>query len=171
MIFLPNLLSMMRLPLAFLFLQDNVSYRCLAIFLALITDALDGFLARRYSLSSQVGALLDPLMDKFFVFFLLAVLMQENRLTIWEAAAMACRDFSVMLFGGYLVFKGTLANYQFRSIWCGKLMTFLQFGVLLGLTCQIPIPGYVYGCFIAIGSLALVELYLSEIQTRVSKGN
>ena len=65
-----NFLSILRGPLALFFIIDNAFYRCLAIVLAMATDSLDGYLARRFQMTSQIGAFLDPLMDKFFVFFL-----------------------------------------------------------------------------------------------------
>src|SRR5262245_30373915 len=118
---LPNFISLIRLPLAFIFLQENPFYRALAIILALFTDFLDWFVARRYRLVNRFGTLLDPMMDKFFVFFVLSTLIKENRLSWSEAAFLICRDFSVILYGLYLAFRGRLLNYQFRAIWCGKI--------------------------------------------------
>lgn len=160
MITLPNLISLMRFPLAFLFLQENVFYRSLAILLAMVSDGLDGYLARRYSLSSKLGTLLDPLMDKFFAFFVLTIFVAENKLQLWEAAALICRDFSVLFFGLYLAFRGNFFTYRFRAIWCGKLTTFLQFTVFLALIFQIPVSPYLYLSFFILGFLALLELYL-----------
>lgn len=160
MLNLPNIISLMRFPLAFLFLQENIFYRSLAIFLAMISDGLDGYLARRYSWSSKLGTVLDPLMDKFFVFFVLGIFLAESRITIWEAGAFICRDFSVFFFGLYLAFKGNFFTYRFRAIWCGKLTTFLQFTVFLGLIFQIPIPPFLYTTFVILGFFALLELYL-----------
>lgn len=157
---LPNFISFLRMPLAFLFLQENPLYRCIAILLAMLTDGLDGFLARRYQLHSKLGTLLDPLMDKFFVVFVLVILLQESRITEWQAITMLCRDFSVIVFGVYLAFTRQLTSYQFRAIWCGKIATCLQLLVLIGLTCHMIIPDYVYGCFVVLGLMALIELYL-----------
>lgn len=162
MLTLPNLLSFLRIPLAFLFLQENVFLRFFAIILAMISDGLDGFLARRYQTSSKFGTLFDPFADKFFVVFVLSIFIRENRLTIWEAAAFICRDFSVFFFGIYLALKGKLSNYRFRAIWCGKITTFFQFMILLALTFKFDIPFFIYTFFIVLGMLALMELYLPE---------
>lgn len=159
---LPNVLSLLRIPLALLFLHQSVAYRAIAILIAMITDCLDGFLARRYSLSSKIGTTLDPLSDKFFVMFVLSVFIAEDRLSLWDAAAFICRDFSVVVFGIYLALTGNLANYKFRAIWCGKITTTLQFIVLLGLTLRYQIPDYVFSIFIVMGLLALVELYVHK---------
>lgn len=159
-----NFLSLLRGPLALLFLLDNPFYRCLAIILAMATDSLDGYLARKYRKTSQVGAFLDPLMDKFFVFFVVSMFIFEGHLKVWQALALISRDFAVLIFGFYLALRGTWANFQFRSIWSGKITTTLQFFVLLGLTFQIAIPVYIFWCFIVLGVLALFELYFIEQQ-------
>src|ERR1700761_9544100 len=102
MLTIPNLISLLRLPLALVFLQDNVFFRALALLLAMASDALDGYVARRYKETSRLGSVLDPLMDKFFVFFIMGVFYFEHRLSLWEAGTMLCRDISVILFGCYL---------------------------------------------------------------------
>ena len=157
---LPNYISFLRIPLAFLFLTENPMLRFAAIFLAMISDGLDGFIARRTRSVSKFGILFDPFADKFFVIFVLSVLLAENRLTYSEAAAFLCRDVSVFIFGLYLSLKGLLGSYRFRAIWCGKVTTFLQFIFLLGLTLHIPIPPYGFISFIILGFLALIELAL-----------
>ncbi|MFI0435626.1 MAG: CDP-alcohol phosphatidyltransferase family protein [Parachlamydiaceae bacterium] len=159
-----NFLSLLRGPLAFLFLLDDPFYRGLAIVLAMATDNLDGYLARKYRTNSQFGAFLDPLMDKFFVFFAVAVFIKEENIQIWQAFALISRDFAVLIFGLYLALRKTWTNFQFRSIWSGKITTTLQFFVLLGLTFHIAIPIYIFWCFVVLGVLALVELYFIERQ-------
>lgn len=161
---LSNFLSFIRGPIALLFIFDNVFYRTLAILVALATDCLDGYLARRYRMTSQIGAFLDPLMDKFFVSFAVCMLLFEGNLKLWEALALISRDFAVLLFGLYIALRGTWANFQFRSIWSGKITTTMQFFVLLGLTFHLGMPLYIFWCFIALGILALFELYFIEQQ-------
>jgi len=162
MLNIPNFLSLMRMPLALIFLQANPSYRALAILIAMSTDYFDGFIARKYNLVNRLGTLLDPIMDKFFVFFVLGVLIHEKRLTGIEASLFICRDFSVIIYGFYLALRGRLSNYQFRAIWCGKITTVLQFALLLGLTFGAAFPAYLYGIFVMLGILALGELYLFD---------
>ena len=163
---LPNLISFSRIPLAFLFLQDNPVWRSLAIILALLSDGVDGYLARRKRSTSKFGTMLDPFADKFFVIFAAVILIHEGRLQLWQTIALACRDISVLLFGTYLVLNKRLGNYQFRAIWCGKITTFLQFLVLLGLTMNIAIPSPLYITFILLGLLSLVELAIPKKEQR-----
>lgn len=163
MLTVPNLISLLRFPLALVFLQENVVFRTIALLLAMVSDALDGYIARRYERTSRLGTVLDPLMDKFFVLFILGIFYFEQRLNLWEAVAMLSRDFAVILFGFYLFGKGALKTYRFRAIWCGKMTTLLQFGVLLALTFGMVVSPVIYCAFIILGLLALGELYIESL--------
>lgn len=160
MLTIPNCISLLRIPLAFFFLQQNVLYRLLAIFIAMISDGLDGFLARRTQSCSRIGTTLDPMTDKFFVFFVMGTLIHEQRLTLLEATFMLCRDFSNIIFAFYLILSKQWKDYRFRAIWCGKLTTFCQFILLLALTYGFAIPFATYYVFILLGTAALFEFFL-----------
>tara|TARA_A100001015_G_scaffold303520_1_gene393304 strand:- start:164 stop:700 length:537 start_codon:yes stop_codon:yes gene_type:complete len=72
---LVNLMTLSRILIAiviFLLLAiDNYLEIALALFmLAGFTDYLDGYLARKYSLTSQLGEILDPIADKILIIFL-----------------------------------------------------------------------------------------------------
>lgn len=162
MLTIPNFLSFLRFPLAILFIQGNTTLRVVSILLAALSDFLDGYLARQYQQKSQFGTILDPIADKFFVASALSLFFVKGQISILEVCAMLCRDFSVILFGLYLVITGYFEKYHFRSIWCGKITTTIQLGVLLALTLEISIPTYLYGLFVLLGCAALIELYLSD---------
>lgn len=158
MITMSNSLSIIRAPLAFLFLQDNSMLRILAIVLAMVTDSIDGYFARRNQSVSQFGAILDPAMDKFFVYFAIGVLVTEGKMATWEMAAMVSRDFFVCLYGFFKLAKGRWKSIVFRSIRWGKITTALQFVVLISLVSGISIPWYLYGTFVLMGWMAFLEL-------------
>ncbi len=158
MLSLSNSLSFLRAPLAFLFLVENTTFRIVAILLAMFTDSIDGYLARRRKAVTRFGAILDPAMDKFFVFFALSVLFYEGRLELWQGCAMISRDFFLCLFGLYLSITGYWQSYRFTSIRWGKVTTALQFIVLIGLTIGITFGNYLYGVFVLFGLLAFIEL-------------
>ena len=158
----PNILSLMRFPLAFLFLQENVLIRVIAILLAMITDWLDGFLARRYHQTTATGRLLDPLTDKFFVCFILTVFVYESQLKIWEALTFFTRDLSVLIFGFYLLLSDKFKTYNFPTFWSGKIITSLQLALLLLLTLQITIPSYFFIAMFFLGCFSFVELFIKS---------
>jgi len=162
---LSNSLSFLRAPLALLFLAESTTLRLIAIVLAILTDSIDGYLARRNQSVTQFGAILDPAMDKFFVFFALGVLFIEQRIALWQACAMLSRDASLCLFGLYLGISKKWQAYQCQSIRWGKITTALQFLVLIGLVLNIPIPWYVFVLFILFGVLAFFELCRIKLKT------
>jgi len=164
---IPNFITFLRLPLALAFLQANPTWRAVALILAMASDGLDGYIARSYNQKSRFGTFFDPFTDKVFVIVALSVLITENKLDLWEAASILCRDFSVLIFGLYLSAKGMIFEYQFRSIWCGKLTTALQFFVLVALTLGFSISPALYCVFILLGAAALVELYLSRTKLKL----
>ena len=157
---LSNSLSLVRAPLALAFLSSSTTLRVIAIILAMITDSIDGYIARRYKFASRFGAILDPAMDKFFVYFALGVLLCESRLETWQVFAMISRDFVLFFFAIYLLAVGALKNYEYRSIRWGKASTALQFIVLIGLCLHLILPASVYFIFILMGSLAFIELFI-----------
>jgi len=159
---LSNSISLLRAPLALLFLQDNVILRVIAVILAMITDSIDGYLARRYNSISKFGAILDPAMDKFFVYFVLMILLLEGQVHLWQALTMLSRDFALCIYGIYLTISNRWSLLEWKAIRWGKITTALQFIVLIGLTLSVNFPVYVYGAFVVFGILAFLELLQSK---------
>jgi len=155
---LSNSLSFLRAPLALLFLQENVSWRLLAIFLAMVTDSVDGYLARRSRSATRFGAILDPAMDKFFVYFAISIFYFEGRIGAIEAAAMLSRDFFLLIYGLFMIAFRRWRRIEFRAIRWGKATTALQFAVLMGLAARAEFPWVFFTAFILMGLLAFAEL-------------
>lgn len=162
---LSNTLSLLRAPLALVFLQSNPSYRLLAVFLAMLTDSIDGYLARKWNSTSVFGAIIDPLMDKFFVYFALLALFADDAIPLWACFTIVSRDFFVVIHGLYLQISGKWKNYRFQSVKFGKLTTALQFFVLASLIVGYSFPASFYLIFILFGCFAFIELLSLSMQT------
>lgn len=162
---LPNFLSFLRMPLALIFLIKSPIIRAVVIILAMLSDGLDGYLARKYKQISTVGTWLDPITDKLFVVIAMTVLINEDRLALWQAAALLSRDFAIMGFALFLALKGSLKNYTVKAIWWGKVTTALQFAVLLWLVLVGSIPAIYFLPFIIFGCLAFRELCINYAKT------
>jgi CDP-diacylglycerol--glycerol-3-phosphate 3-phosphatidyltransferase len=100
--YLPNLLSIGRLlatiPLVILILlnQPAAFLGATVLFVAgSITDTLDGRLARRYGLVSQLGVFLDLTADKVFVSAALIALVQMGLVPAWIVIVIVTREFLV----------------------------------------------------------------------------
>jgi CDP-diacylglycerol---glycerol-3-phosphate 3-phosphatidyltransferase len=161
MLSLSNGLSFSRAPLAFLFLIDNTPLRVTAIILAMITDSIDGYFARRSCSTTRFGAILDPAMDKLFVFVALTVFLLKGKLLLWQAGAMISRDFALCIFGAYLLLSKKWKTYQCHAIRWGKITTASQFLILIGLTLNFSFPTFIYIFFIISGVFSFLELCLT----------
>ncbi len=163
---IPNFISFLRLPLGLFFLTHDIYTRTIVVVLALLTDGLDGYIARRYRQTSLFGTLLDPIMDRFFVMFTISILFFENKISYGESLTLFSRDFAVFLYGCYLMIRGKLSRVHFRAIMIGKATTFFQFLVILALIFHVQIPSFIYTLFVVLGFLALAELYLTSSHSR-----
>ena len=104
-----NLMSLSRvllvIPIVFFVLDPSPSGRYWAILfmvIAVLTDFLDGYLARQLNQVTEFGKLIDPLSDKITVGAIAVVLVVVGYLPLWFAAAVVGRDL-LILFGGLYV--------------------------------------------------------------------
>lgn len=154
----PNSISFLRAPLALLFIIESTTLRTIVIILAMLSDCVDGYLARRYHFTSRFGAILDPLMDKFFVYVVLSVLLVKQHILPWQVATMLSRDFFLFLFLSYLGITGTWRSLEIKAIRWGKIATAAQFCVLIAIVLKIPFPPQLFFLFVLFGCLAFIEL-------------
>jgi CDP-diacylglycerol--glycerol-3-phosphate 3-phosphatidyltransferase len=87
------------IPLVLLWI-DNYSPRssalsCLVFLIAAVSDALDGYLARRLGLVTVVGKFLDPLADKLIVLSTLIMLVANGRAPAWLVIVLMSREIAV----------------------------------------------------------------------------
>lgn len=162
---LPNILSTLRFFLAFFFLCDDIFLRTLAIIFALITDFLDGYLARKNQWISRAGALLDPLADRFFIFFVLLVLAVEKHPALWQIALFFARDLSLGIFALYLLKKGAWKRLKLEATWCGKVSTVVQLFILLALTLNVAVGPLPYLFLLVLAAMNWAELF-SKLQAK-----
>ncbi len=144
----------------------NIGLRLVVLILAGLSDCFDGFLARRFNETSRVGAVLDPLMDKFFMFLAIGVLMTEGSLSLWEGLAMFSRDLFLLLFALYLGVCGKWRRYRPTALFWGKASTVFQYLALFLAITFVPLPPLVFGIFPLFGLLYFVELlaYHSQLE-------
>lgn len=164
-----NILTLFRAPLAFFFFQDSVTVRLIVIGLAMITDGLDGYLARRFNVVSRIGTILDPLMDRFFVVVCFSVFQMEHKLELWSIIAMFSRDIVIVLFSVYLRLCGGWKAYEMKATYWGKATTFAQFCVIIVTTYGITLPWYVFMSFVAFAIFLMKELYFSYFHLNLTR--
>lgn len=110
---IPNQLTMLRIVLVPVFiallLQDDPWLKLLGVIVfavASITDAYDGYHARKYGEITRLGAFLDPLADKFLITAAFLLYVHLGYLVLWMVILVAARDILITLLRVYAEFIG-----------------------------------------------------------------
>ena len=125
---LPNKITVFRLCLipvfvvAFYLGDLGWLYAGLVFVLASFTDFLDGYLARKYSLVTNLGAFLDPVADKVLVFASLVLLAGEGIIPAWSIILIIGRETLINGFRLIAVEKGVVISASYL----GKVKTVSQ---------------------------------------------
>jgi cardiolipin synthase len=136
----PNLLTMLRLfVLPFLVIEILDGHWKLAfalLWIAGVSDGLDGLLARLLKQKTTLGLYLDPIADKLLMSTLFLVLMHVGVIPRYVTVLVFSRDLGILLIATLLFATGTLRD--FRPSKLGKLNTVVQIlGLLTVMTCQV----------------------------------
>ncbi len=137
---LPNLLTQLRVILALVFIyliwsgrgEPQVGWALLVFAVASFTDFLDGYLARKWKVTSDFGKIMDPLADKFLVLSALAALtwLPPFRLCPLIFALIALREVLITVLREVYKSKGVIVP----AAKLGKLKTVLQMtGIIVAL--------------------------------------
>ncbi len=128
---LPNMITLARLcavPLAvWLVVQRRLDLAFWLFVAAGLSDAVDGWLARRSGTRSAVGAILDPMADKLLLVSMYVTLAFMQVLPDWLAILVVFRD--VLIVGGVLVLYVLGQPIAIRPLLISKLNTTLQIGL------------------------------------------
>ncbi|NUO51992.1 MAG: CDP-diacylglycerol--glycerol-3-phosphate 3-phosphatidyltransferase, partial [Polyangiaceae bacterium] len=156
---LPNLLTFARIimiPAVLVLLNRGTPrdciYAAIVYALAAITDALDGYLARRQGLVSVLGKFLDPLADKLIVAATLVWLVSMGRIPAWAVALLISREITITALRSIASTEGLVIAAGDG----GKSKTALQ---MIGIICLIiGYPYRVHGLFYDFGVVDLVHI-------------
>ncbi|MDR2157027.1 MAG: CDP-diacylglycerol--glycerol-3-phosphate 3-phosphatidyltransferase [Clostridiales Family XIII bacterium] len=96
---LPNTLTLVRIaliPVFVVLLLSGYAKAAAAVFIvASLTDALDGYIARKKNLITNFGKLMDPLADKLLVVSALVCLTELNEIAGWMLIVILAREFMI----------------------------------------------------------------------------
>lgn len=96
----PNLLSLLRIflvPLTvWLIISDQLQFAFLTMVIAGLTDAADGYLAKRFGLQTELGAYLDPLADKLLLVSIFVTLGLRGDMPSWFVILIVSRDIMII---------------------------------------------------------------------------
>ena len=133
----PNLISLMRLLLVplvvYLVLQERIIAAFWVFIAAGASDAVDGFIAKRFNAASLLGRYLDPLADKALLVALFILGGYMDFLPDWLVILVVFRD--VMIIGGAIVFHTIDQSLVTNPLAVSKLNTALQIVLVAAALC------------------------------------
>lgn len=129
---LPNMVTFARLlsvPLTiWLMLDGNMTLAFWVFIAAGVSDAIDGFLAKRFDARTELGAYLDPLADKTLLVATYLTLGWLGHLPSWLVILVVFRD--LMIVGGALVVHALTQSFKSRPMLISKANTALQIALV-----------------------------------------
>ncbi len=158
---LPNVISLFRVILVPVIIYSVLQRKygtALGFFLiAGISDALDGFIARRFNMRTELGATLDPLADKILIIAAVLALGRLGLLPSWLVIVIICRD--LVIAGGALTWHFKFGRVEMAPTFTSKVNTFVQLGMIFlvlgqasGITAISSLQPFLY-CLVLLTSL------------------
>ncbi|HTC53768.1 MAG TPA: CDP-alcohol phosphatidyltransferase family protein [Steroidobacteraceae bacterium] len=133
--YLPNLICLGRIALLWPILaalaQHAYGWAALCFAVAGVSDLLDGWLAKRFGWTSELGKWLDPIADKCLLVTVFVVAAWAGLVPRWLTAVVVARDVLIAL--GALSYIAWLGPLEGRPTFASKLNTLVQLAYLLGI--------------------------------------
>ncbi|MEG0276323.1 MAG: CDP-alcohol phosphatidyltransferase family protein [Coprobacillus sp.] len=147
---IPNILCYFRILLVPVFLYtyftaESTSGHVLSAAVLIISsfsDFLDGYIARKYDMITELGKLIDPVADKLTQFVVACTLMYTYPAFGWLVAIIVLKD-GMLLFVGYFIYKKTGKHLE-QAEMPGKIATAVFFVISILL-----VAFYIPGTFVA----------------------
>ncbi|MEE9351992.1 MAG: CDP-alcohol phosphatidyltransferase family protein [Thiotrichaceae bacterium] len=130
---IPNIISVLRIflviPIIGTIWHGDYKLALILIFIAGVSDGVDGFLARYFNWKSKLGAFLDPLADKILLISLFIVFSLKGLLPLWLMYMVISRDF--IIFFGAIAYQLVTQELEMRPLFISKINTALQIVLVL----------------------------------------
>jgi cardiolipin synthase len=162
---IPNIISAIRIllvaPLAVALAHHQLVTTIVLFGVAALSDAADGFLAKRYGWQSELGAVLDPAADKLLMVTVFITLAYMKLVPLWLMATAVARDVIIVL--GALAYRYWFGPLNVRPSIVSKFNTLCQAAFILAVVGReefsIPPP---WGVMV-LGALVFVTVVVSGI--------
>lgn len=160
---LPNLICIIRLalvwPVAAALAQGNFLLALGLFMVAAVSDGLDGYLAKRFNWTSELGKFLDPMADKLLLMTVFVEAAWLGLVPWWITAAAVARD--VMIGLGALIFRVWFGPLHGRPAVISKINTAAQLLYLMAVMLSAASGFPPYEVLDALALVALVTIVLS----------
>lgn len=158
---IPMIVGVFYVPDAWLPLHGKNLTACVLFSVAAITDAIDGWYARKYAQITPLGAFLDPVADKLMVCAALVVLLSLDRIDAFVALVIIGREITVSALREWMAQVGASANVAVN--WLGKLKTIMQMVAIPVLLYHDPLFGVV-----PVAAIGTLLIYIAAALTMYS---
>lgn len=130
---IPNIISSIRIllvaPIAVALAEHRLVITIVLFGVAALSDAADGFLAKRYAWQSELGAVLDPAADKLLLATVFITLAYLKLVPLWLMAVAVARDAIIVL--GALLYRCRFGPLDVRPSIVSKFNTLCQAAFIL----------------------------------------
>lgn len=162
---IPNAICVLRIllvgPAVWALLQGRFLVALLLVFVAGFSDALDGYLAKRYDWRSRLGGILDPLADKLLLTSLFVTLAYLGLIPAWLAGVVIGRD--VVIVSGALAYNLAIGPVQPEPSHASKLNTLAQLMCVASLLVEEALAWPLRPLVVATGAGVLVTSVVSGL--------
>ena len=129
---IPNLLSYFRLLLIPLFIQlyirGDFTEALITLAASGLRDIIDGRIARKYNMVTDLGKVLDPVADKLTQCAMMICVATRYPAMWWLLGIHVVKELIMIVVGYYVLKKTDTVN---SAIWCGKLCTGVIYAVMM----------------------------------------
>jgi cardiolipin synthase len=125
---IPNIITLIRILLVpvvvWAIASNQMTVAFVTFVVAGVSDAIDGFLAKRFNMTTEIGALLDPVADKALLVSIYVTLGISGNIPLWLVILVVSRD--VMIVGAVII-SWLLGNpMPMKPLMVSKLNTVAQ---------------------------------------------
>ena len=162
---IPNILTYIRILLVPAFVLVYTNSRSLSghiwaiaiVAISALTDIVDGIIARKYNMITDLGKIIDPIADKAMQFAMIFCVVVRYHL-IWILFAIyAVKELVSLAFSSYLFKHG---KHIEGANWAGKLCTVVLYAVMLALIAIPKIPDRIVKIMIAVSSAFMILAFI-----------
>jgi cardiolipin synthase len=171
---IPNLICLLRIaltvPIVILLAEGRYRETLVLFAVAAVSDMLDGYLAKTFGWTSEIGKFLDPFADKLLLVSVFITLAVIGLVPVWLAAIAVLRD--VIIGAGAGVYKLLFGPVEGRPTVPSKLNTLVQLLFVIAVVWQASFRNLPDGMIEGLGALVFVTTVVSGIdyvQTYIRK--
>ena len=170
---IPNLITSLRIllivPIAVALLHHELLISLGLFFLAVVSDLLDGFIAKRFGWQSPLGGVLDPAADKLLLATSFVVLAVMHLVPLWLMASAVARD--LIIVSGAIAYRLWLGPVEARPSNLSKLNTLCQALFILCVIARQEFSEPDAWAIVALGALTFLTTAVSGIDYVLRYGN